>query len=203
MNKVKKNKKDISNKLTKLSKRKGQMGIFTVKEAKKFKISPQLISHYYKKKQLKKLSHGVYAFKDQLGFDFYSILKEKIICVPQGIIGLESALKVYDLTDINPPEIQLIVPVSNVPKKKLKDVKLYRMKKDIYKKYITIIEGIPVTSIERTIVDLLRFGYSVSFILNILKECKKKKINVHLGKIKKIASKYSAKGKVSQLLEAV
>ena len=176
---------------------------FTVKEAQKLRVSPQLLSHYVRKNYLKRVSHGVYAFKESIRFDFYSLLKEKLTCIPQGVVGLESALKVYGLTDEAPDTFHLIVPLSNVPKRKLKDVRFYQMKDDIYKKHIKIANGFPVSSLERTVIDLLRFGYSISFVLSVLKESRKRKIPLHLGKIKKMASVYRVKGKVSRLLEVL
>ena len=177
--------------------------VFTVKEARKYKVSPQLMCHYVKRNSLKRLSHGVYAFKDSMKFDFHSLLKEKLTSVPQGIVGLESALKIYGLTDETPDTFHLIVPLSNVPKRKLKDVQFYQMKDDIYKKHIKMINGFPVSSLERTIIDLLRFGYPISFVLSVLEENQKKKIPIHLGKIKKMAPIYRVKGKVSRLMEVL
>ena len=177
--------------------------IFTLKEARKYKASPQLLSYYVRKGHLKRMSQGVYAFKDSLGFDFYSILKEKLISVPQAIVGLESALKIYGLTDEAPDVIHLIVPLSNVPKRKLQDVQFYQMKDSLYKKHIKTIEGLPVSSFERTIIDLLRFGYSTSFVLSVIEESRRKNLSFNLGKIRKIAPVYRVKGKVSRLLEAL
>ena len=197
--KRKRTKNSILNKLKKRFANK----IFTVKEARKYKVSPQLLSHYVKTSQLKRLSHGIYTFKDSVGFDFYSLLKEKLTSIPQAIVGLESALKVYGLTDEAPDVVHLIVPLSNVPKRKLQDVQLYQMKDDIYKKHIKMINGFPVSSLERTIIDLLRFGYSVSFVLSVLEGSRKKKITFHLGKIRKMAPVYRVKGKVSRLMEVL
>lgn len=197
-----KQKRSKDNMLSKLEKRFANR-FFTVKEARKHKVSPQLLSHYVKKGYLKRLSHGVYAFKDNMKFDFHSLLKEKLTCVPQGVVGLESALKMYGLTDETPDTFYLIVPLSNVPKRKLKDVQLYQMKDNLYKKHIKIIGGFPVSSLERTVIDLLRFGYSLSFVLSVLEESRQKKIPFHLWQIKKMASVYRVKGKVSQLLEVL
>ena len=116
---------------------------------------------------------------------FISVLREKLICVPQAIVGLETALKLYGLTDEIPDKFHLIVPLSNVPKRKLKDVQFYQMKDSLYKKYIKMIEGFPVSSFERTIIDLFRFGYSTAFVLSVIKESRRKKISFNLGKIKK------------------
>ena len=202
MEKQRKKRKQKSNKLN-ILRNKFKNRIFTVKEASKHKISPQILSHYVNTNKLKRLSHGVYTLNENIGFDFYSLLKEKLASVPQAIVGLESALKIYGLTDEAPEAIHLFVPLSNVPKRKLQDVQLYRMKDDIYKKHIKTIEGIPVSSLERTIIDLLRFGYSISFVLSVLKESTKKKIPFSIGKIKKMATIYRVKGKISLLLEVL
>ena len=202
MNKNRKNKRIKNNILSKLKNKFGHK-IFTVKEAGKYKVSPQLLSHYVNTNQLKRLSHGVYAFKDSISFDSYSLLKEKLTSVPQAIVGLESALKIYGLTDEVPDTVHLVVPLSNVPKRKLQDVQLYRMKDDIYKNHVKNIRGIPTTSLERTIIDLLRFGYSIPFVLSVLEDSRKKKVPFNLGKIKKMAPVYRVKGKVSRLLEVL
>ena len=188
-----------------LSKLKNKFGnkIFTVKEAAKHKVSPQLLSHYVKKNQLKRLSHGVYIFEENIGFDSHSLIKEKLTFIPHAIVGLESALKIYGLTDEAPEAIHLIVPLSNVPKRRLEDVQLHRMKDDIYKKHVKSIEGIPVSSLERTIIDLLRSGYSIPFVLSVIEDSRKKKLPFHIGKIKKMAPAYRVKGKVSRLLEVM
>ena len=177
--------------------------IFTLKEAGKYKVSPQLLSYYVKQNKLKRISYGVYAFKDSLSFDFPSLLKEKLACIPHGVVGLESALKLYGLTDETPDIFHLIVPLSNVPKRKIADVKFYRMKDNIYKKHIINIRDLPVSSLERTIIDLLRFGYSISFVLSVIKNSKEKKMPIHIGKIRKLAPLYRVKGKVSRLMEVL
>ncbi len=196
-------KKDIKQNLFNTLKLKFSGKIFTLKEARKYKASPQILSYYVRKGGLKRISQGVYAFKDSLGFDFYSILKEKLISAPQAVVGLESALKIYGLTDEAPDVIHLIVPLSNVPKRKLRDVQFYQMKDSLYKKHIKTIEGLPVSSLERTIIDLFRFGYSTSFVLSVIEESRRKNLSFNIGKIRKIAPVYRVKGKVSRFLEAL
>ena len=191
--------KDLLNKL----KLKFSGKIFTLKQARKYKASSQLLSYYVKQDRLKRISQGVYAFKNSLGFDFYSVLKEKLICVPQAVVGLESALKIYGLTDESPDAIHLIVPLSNVPKRKLQDVEFYQMKDSLYKKHIKVIKSVPVSSFERTIIDLFRFGYSTAFVLSVIKEGQTKKLSFNLGKVKKMATPYRVKGKVCRLLEVL
>ena len=209
MSKVKQRKKKLSKQkikkayLLKLLKSKFSNRVFTVKEVGKYKVSPQVLSYYVKQDKLQRISYGVYAFKDSLSFDFQSLLKEKLACVPHGIVGLESALKLYGLTDGTPDIFHLIVPLSNVPKRKITDVKFYRMKNNIYKKHTTNIRELPVSSLERTIIDLLRFGYSISFVLSVIEDSKKKKIPISLGKVRKLASLYRVKGKVSRLMEVL
>lgn len=67
---------------------------------------------------------------------------------------MKSALKLYGLTEDDPPAIDLMVPESNVPKKKMEDVKLHTVADHLFKEGLTKVRGISVTSLERTIVDI-------------------------------------------------
>ena len=185
-----------------LSKLKGQ-GAFRTKQAQRKGISPRMLHHYVKKKRaLVRLGHGLYAFPENLSFDFESLIKEKLKMIPQAIVGLESALKFYDLTDEAPRNIHLIVPLSNVPKRKVKDVKFYRVKDTLYKKAIKKINGIPVTSIERTLIDLLRTQKLISMVLKIMFTAQKKGVPINISKMKRLAIDFRVKGHFGKLIEA-
>ena len=175
---------------------------FRIKEARRKGISPRMLHYYVKKGVLVRLGHGLYAFPEYLSFDFESLIKEKLKMIPQAIVGLESALKFYDLIDEVPRNIHLIVPLSNVPKRKVKDVKFYRVKDTLYKKSIRKINSIPITSIERTLIDLLRIQKSISMVLKIMLTAQKKGISINVSKMKKLAIDFRVKGHFEKLVEA-
>ncbi len=185
-----------------LFKLKGQ-GPFRTKQAQKKGVSPRMLHYYVKKKKvLVRLGHGLYAFPEHLSFDFESLIKEKLKMIPQAILGLESALKFYDLTDEAPRNIHLIVPLSNVPKRKIKDVRFYRVKDTLYKKAVRKVNGIPITSIERTLIDLLRTQKSISMVLKVMFTAQKKGIPINISKMKKLAVDFRVKGHFDKLIEA-
>ena len=184
-----------------LFKLKGQ-GPFQTKQAQRKGISPRMLHHYTKKGVLVRLEQGLYAFPEHLSFDFESLIKEKLKMIPQAILGLESALKLYDLTDEAPRSIYLVVPLSNVPKRKVKDVKFYRVKDILHKRAVRKINGIPVTSIERTLIDLLRAQKSISMVLKVMFTAQKKGISINISKMKKLAIDFRVKGHFDKLIEA-
>jgi predicted transcriptional regulator of viral defense system len=176
---------------------------FTAEEARRLGVSRRMLGYYAQSGELRRLSHGVYAFPEALGVDLISLIREKLTAVPQAIVGFKTALRLHDLTEESPAEIELIVPLSNKPKRKLADVKFYQVKDAIYKKGVTRVDGISVTGIERTIIDFLRTGASIAFVLGILDAAKAKRIPLELPKIKRLAKIFRVKGKVGRLMDAL
>lgn len=177
-------------------------GPFNLEQAKEMGISHRMLSYYVQKGMIEKIAHGVYAFPEDLSFEFNDLIKEKLKAVPQAVIGLETALKLYDLTDEAPATIDLIVPLSNVPKKKLEDIKIHQIKDELHKKDIKKINTIPVTSLERTLIELLRKRKSVSMVLQVLKTTQAKGVKVNLPKMKKMAKEFRVQGLFDKLMDA-
>ena len=180
------------------------LSIFTSVQAKKNGISPQLLTHYIKKGLIERISHGVYRLTDEpAAFDLESLIAEKLKAVPRGVIGLKTALRLYGLTEEIPGEIDIIVPSTNIPKRKLEDVLLHPTKTEIYRTDVKTLRGIPVTSLERTFVDLLRAGESLSMVLNAYRDAKGKKLSISLTKLKKLGTMFHTRRKVDMLVEAI
>jgi predicted transcriptional regulator of viral defense system len=163
-------------------------------------ISRRMLSYYVKNGVLVRLAQGVYALADKLGFDFEDIIKEKLIQAPQAVIGLKTALKLYDLTEEAPANIDLMVPESNVPKKKMDDIKLHSVKDHLFEEGITKIRGIPVTTIERTIVDLLRKKGTPKEGRTIILEAQKKGIRINFSKLEHYATIFRVKSKFESIM---
>lgn len=163
-------------------------------------VSRRMLSYYVKAGRLVRLSYGVYAFSDKLGFDFEGIIKEKLIQAPQAVIGLKTALKLYDLTDEAPANIDLIVPESNVPKRKMDDVKLHSVKDHLFKEGITKIRGIPVTTLERTIIDILRKKGTPKEGRTIIVEAQKRGMRINFSKLEHYATIFRVKSKFESIM---
>jgi predicted transcriptional regulator of viral defense system len=178
--------------------------VFSVAQAEREGISAQLIAHYLKRGLIDRISHGVYRFADSpLGADLESLILEKLKAIPQGVVGYKTAIRLYGLTEEVPAEIDILVPATNIPKRKLEDVALHPVKTAIYRKAVQKLRGIPVTSLERTIVDLLRSGEPLSLILSICREARSKRIPLSLTKLKKLGATFRAKNRVEILIGAL
>ena len=160
-----------------------------------------MLSYFVKKGQLCRTSHGQYCFPESRSYDFIGLLNENLAVMPQAVVGLRTALRMYDLTE-DVYELELIVPTTNVPKRKLHDVTLYQMSPRIYKIDVAMINGIPVTSRERTIIDLLRTGDSLSVVLDVMYRSRNQGHLISLSQLKRLSVPFRVKGRVSQLLEA-
>ncbi len=163
-------------------------------------VSGRMLSYFVEQKLLVRLTHGVYAFPEKLSLDFEDILKEKLLQAPQAVIGLKTALRLYDLTEEAPAKIDLIVPESNVPKKKMEDVKLHSVTDHLFNKGVTKIRGIPVTTLERTIVDILRKKGTPKEGRMIILEAQKKGHRINFSKLEHFATLFRIKSKLLSIL---
>lgn len=173
---------------------------FDLAYAQRLGISSRMLSYYVKKGKLIRLTHGVYAFPDKLEFDFESIVKEKLLQAPQAILGMHSALKLYGLTDEDRPMVELMVPEKNVPKKKMEDVKFYSVAEHLFNEGISKIRGIKATTLERTIVDLLKRGCTTKDARQIIEEAQKKKFKFNFKEFERLATMFHVKSKFTNLV---
>lgn len=184
-------------------KKKGKSA-FTTAEASRLGISPQLLRHYLNKGLIEKSSHGVYRLADAASYgDFEQLLLEALKAIPQGIVGMKTALRLHGLTEELPETIDIMVPRNNIPKRKLEDISIHACPTELYKEDAIKIGKIPVTSLERTLIDLLRSGEPLSVALNAYREARAKKKAVSLPKLRKLSVLLRAKEKTAALLEAI
>lgn len=163
-------------------------------------VSTRMLSYYANSGLLVRLTYGIYAFPEKLSFDFEGLLNEKLIQAPQAVIGLRTALKLYDLTDEAPANIDLIVPKSNIPKKRIEDVKLHSVIDHLFNEGITKIRGIPVTTIERTIIDILRKNGTAKEGRSIIIEAQRKGIRINFSKLEHYATIFRVKLKFESIV---
>ncbi|OFZ79006.1 MAG: hypothetical protein A2583_14905 [Bdellovibrionales bacterium RIFOXYD1_FULL_53_11] len=189
--------------IPKLEKLKAHSSIFRLKEAKRYGLSRQDINYYTKRGFLERVGHGVYRFKDIIDeMDLYSELNKLLLFCPHCVVGLDTALKLYGLTDEISAEVDLLAPTNNIPKRKLEGVHIHTTPPKLMKMGVTQINGIAVTTLERTIIDLLRKDKPLSFVLNVLRSAQKKGIGIELIKVQKLGYKFRVSKKVQALLEA-
>lgn len=173
---------------------------FDSKYAKSKGVSTRMLSYYTGLGLLVRLAHGIYALPDKLAFGFEDILKEKLIQAPQAVVGLRTALRLYDLTDEAPAFIDLMVPKSNIPKKKMNDVKLHSVVDHLFNEGVTKIRGIPVTTLERTIIEILRKKGTQKEARTIIQEAQKKGLRINFSKLEHYAVLFGVKMKFENMM---
>jgi len=187
----------------KLEKLKAKATTFRLKEALGAGLSRRDIYYYAQKGLIVRVAHGLYRFPDETEpTDLHSELKRLLLLCPQCVVGLRTALKLYDLTDEITAEIDLLAPTTNMPKRKLDGVRIHTTPPKLMKVGVTDINGIKVTTLERTVIDLLRKGEPLSLALTVLKTAQKKGIGIELTQVKKLGDKFRVSKKVQTLLEA-
>jgi predicted transcriptional regulator of viral defense system len=153
---------------------------------------------------IERRAHGLYCFPDYSGdLDLSGILNELLQIIPDAIVGLETALQLYDLSDEPTKTIHLIVSQNKAPTRKLPDVHFFRVRRPLSEFNTQKIKGTRVTTIEQTLVDLLRAGHSISEMVRIFQGAQRRRIVVDLSVLKKLGERFHVKGKVERVIEAV
>ncbi len=184
--------------LDKLKKLKKQS--FTVKEAKVIGVSAHSLAYLAKTGQIERHAHGLYAFGPEI--DLVEIIKDKLKLITNGVIGLHTALAIHDLSEKQIRDIDIIIPESQRRTIHLADVKFFLVRE--YEQLdVTIIQGIPVTSIEQTIVDLLRTKETMSVCIDVFQKAQQKRHALSFSKIEKLGEIFRAKARVKNLLDAL
>ncbi len=177
--------------------------LFTARDAQSAGVSPAMMSYLVRKGAIERRGQGLYAFPGSEPTDLVGMIAEKLAVVPQGIIGLQTALLLHGLTDELPGNIEIFVPDRNAPKRKLSEVTLHRVRGDIQRIRTKTIKGIPVTSVEQTLIDLLRNGTPLSQLIEIFRLAQRKRLRPSATELTRIAADFRIKGRAKVLVEAL
>lgn len=155
-----------------------QGGFFTADQAIKLGFNQKNHHYYVKTGQWEKVIRGIYRFvpiESELSeYWLWYLWSEDSKKNPQGVFSHETALLMYGLTDLNPEKIHMTVPKkfrkgTDIPKI------IFLHKKDITASDTKTINGLRVTTVLRTLLDLI-FEQRVSdeFIEQATKEALEK-----------------------------
>lgn len=138
----------------------GHHGIITTNDAKELAIDGAVLRMLHKRGRLERLSRGVYRFPEMPAgrLDQYAAAT----FWPQGARGVLShltALDLHDLCDINPVRVDLTLPAAydvNPNREVPKHLKLHF--EDIPEGDVTLLDGLPIVTPVRAIVDAIGSG---------------------------------------------
>jgi predicted transcriptional regulator of viral defense system len=132
-------------------------GYVTTRDARDIGVDPVQLRLLAARGRLDRVGRGVYRVL-VLPRDEHDDLAAAVSwTLGRGVISHESALVLHDLADVSPSRIHLTVPRDNHPR--AAGGELYRVhRRDLRTNDITSVDGIPVTTVARTIRDCLATG---------------------------------------------
>ena len=143
-----------------------QGGYFTSAQAATSGFSRKLLWHYQKTRKFLRVAHGIYRLRRFPSSRFEDLFVAWLKCGPRSAISHESALALYDLSDVLPGEVHVTVPRTASRRRKGIRMHTNRLRRaDILKR-----EGLPVTSVPRTVADVARAGLSEDHVARAIRE---------------------------------
>ncbi|TDW26971.1 type IV toxin-antitoxin system AbiEi family antitoxin domain-containing protein [Cryobacterium psychrophilum] len=153
----------------------GQWGLFTTAQAKARGVTRANLSHRERDGRLERLAHGVYRLGgvpvtslDDLRAAWMStepnMLAWERVSTPQVVVGGAAAAAVHECGDIKPVPYRLITRERRQTQRT--DISYSRRKLD--SSDVVVLGGLPVTSIERTVADLVDEVGDLSLVGDVL-----------------------------------
>lgn len=132
-----------------------QAGYFNSTQAEKAGYSWERLSNLTKTKRFIRIGRGVYRLSLFPSSPFEDLYISLLKSGSHSVISHESALTVFNLSDAMPGKIHVTIPRSG--SRRRAGIKFHTKK--IAKEETTVFQGLRVTTIPRTIIDLLESGY--------------------------------------------
>ncbi len=128
-----------------------QFGLVTLQDAKQIGYEPKTIVKLAERGQLERVSRGVYRVPFVPGGQMQAYMAATLW--PQGVRGVlthETALDLWDVSDVNPTKVHITVPRTHRPQRDIP--KAYAIhREDLDPTDVTAIESIPVITLARAI----------------------------------------------------
>ncbi|WP_188552157.1 type IV toxin-antitoxin system AbiEi family antitoxin domain-containing protein [Edaphobacter dinghuensis] len=153
-------------------------GLLTSQEARAAGIADSVLVRLAQRGRLERVSRGVYRIShypaDRLAQYREAVLWAQASGGPASVlISHETALLLYGISDVNPARIHITVPVTaRLRRERPKWITIHHA--GITPGEINEYEGIPVTSVERTIVDVLQSTKRVDVARQAIADATKK-----------------------------
>lgn len=128
-----------------------QGGYFSLSQADSVGIRRNQIYRNVKHSKIERVYPGVYRLALFPAHQFEEIYAAVVSIGEEAVVGYETALYVYGLSDIIPSEIHIIVPRSS--SRRRTHIKMHTNQLDAHD--ITNYEGFRITTVSRSIVDVL------------------------------------------------
>jgi predicted transcriptional regulator of viral defense system len=143
-----------------------QSGYFTTGQARSAGYKYERLSDMTSQGQLIRVHHGIYRLIHFPASRFEDLHVASLRTGSGSVISHESALSVYGLSDVLPSQPHVIIPRSGSLRRK--GIRLHT--NQIRKDEITTREGLPITTPECTIADVIASGLEFAFIKQAIEQ---------------------------------
>lgn len=147
-----------------------QAGYFTSKQAHEAGYSRERLSDLTAREQFIRFQRGIYRLSHFPASRFEDLFVAFLRTGPDSVISHDSALAVFDLSDVLPAEIHVIMPRTG--SRRRSGIRLHTNK--IETDEITRREGLPITSPSRTIADVITNGLGRDLVRQAVDDAIKK-----------------------------
>jgi predicted transcriptional regulator of viral defense system len=143
-------------------------GLFTSRQARELGIRDSVLARLAQRGRLQRAARGVYRVAHYPA-DRFAQYREAVLWAqasqgPEQIaLSHETALLLFGITDTNPAKVHLTVP-KHARLRREKPPWVVIHKSDLASQDVTEHEGMPVTSVERTILDVLETSHRIYFV---------------------------------------
>jgi predicted transcriptional regulator of viral defense system len=144
----------------------GQGGYFTTRQARGAGYSRSLLAHHARTGQFLHARHGVYRLARFPSSGIEDLYATWLEVGERAVVSHDSALALYGLSDLIPSEIHLTVPRTN--SRRHAHVRLHTSA--LAADETTRREGLPVTTVARTIADLATAGLADELLDQAVRE---------------------------------
>lgn len=143
-----------------------QAGYFTASQAREHGFSWERLSDNVKRGRFMRLFRGVYRLAHFPGSSHEDLFVAWLRTGPHSVISHKSALTLYNLSDVLPGEIHVIIPRTASRRRSGLRLHTNRLKPE----EITTREGLPVTTAARTIADVAIDGLARELVVQSIHE---------------------------------
>ena len=143
-----------------------QAGYFTASQAQNCGFSWERLSDNVKRGRFMRLYRGVYRLTHFPSSPHEDLFVAWLRTGPQAVISHQSALSLYNLSDLLPGEIHVIIPRS--ASRRRSGLRLHT--NSLKPEEITTREGLPVTTVARTIADVAIDGLAKELVVQAIHE---------------------------------
>lgn len=143
-----------------------QAGYFAAHQARQCGFSWERLSNNVKTGRFIRVRHGIYRLARFPGSAFEDLFVAWLRAGPEAVVSHESALALYDLSDVLPAEVHLIVPRTSSRRRRGIRQHTHQLESD----EVTFREGLPVTTVARTLADVAAAGLAAEQVRLALQE---------------------------------